>query len=164
MKPKDEGWRIEGAVFRWMRCFSWLLQQTLGCFAAEHKAAAMRISTSKIWGHGSQPEQSGVASLRSERVAFPSGGVKCFGFCLQVRGQQSRRLTDRLVRPWQWCGRGTSVLWWRESWVNLADLTIPSPHGQELCVVTERIRSPKQALGVSFLWRVDDWMDVCVQS
>lgn len=43
---------------------------------------------------------------------------KYLGVCSQVKGEWSRRLTDRLVQSWQWCGCYTSLLWWKESWEN----------------------------------------------
>lgn len=43
---------------------------------------------------------------------------KYLGVCSRVKAEWSRRLTDRLVQSWQWCGCYTSLLWWKESWEN----------------------------------------------
>ena len=55
------------------------LKLALGWFAAEVKAAGMRISASKsrVHGvHGSHPEKGGLTTLGRGRVTSPSGGVQ----------------------------------------------------------------------------------------
>lgn len=65
-----------------------------------------------VWDHGYQLEEDGVLTTGREGVASLSGGVLSISrSCSWVRGEWSRRLTDRLVRCLQRCGCFISLLW-----------------------------------------------------